>query len=395
MKTTNLSGHDIYCLAQLGYQPGSLIIENSVYSPGIIRSLSHGLRLSPGKEIPSLTQFLAQSRKNTFQRMKNTVLTEQSASLIDVTNHIVMRSGYLEFLAQGTLIHPSDKNNTASFSTTLSGQDCLACFDADYQPISVVSSNVAYATGLHQGLFNSLKNLAQGEIKSFSDQFNHTRHLALERLIAQAKAEQANVVIDITTTLLPIGKACDMVMTGTAAHHPLLSTQNDIITSNLTPVEMWNLAKTGYAPLRLLLGSSVFSLGLAGSMNAALKSFSRDEMDKASNIISRARENALALIQHDAKKVGADHVIGVKTSVYPLGNGLMECLAMGTAIQKLPTIKTRSEQLPLQAVIVDKKMFRYGASNVDAKKSSLGGILLRFIVIIAVLIVIAGLAIKM
>lgn len=50
-------------------------------------------------------------------------------------------------------------------------------------------------------------------------------------------------------------------------------------------------------------------------------------------MIYDARENALGIINDEAKAIGADDVIGVKTYVYQLGNGLVEFLAIGTAVK--------------------------------------------------------------
>ena len=70
-----------------------------------------------------------------------------------------------------------------------------------------------------------------------------------------------------------------MLMMGTAAAHPALPAQcaQSPVTSDLTCEEMWNLANLGYAPLKLVLGTSVYSLGLMGGLKAMFKSLSRGE----------------------------------------------------------------------------------------------------------------------
>ena len=50
-----------------------------------------------------------------------------------------------------------------------------------------------------------LRTFAGGEVKEYSDMYNHTRHLALERLEAEAAQRGANAVVDITTRILPFG----------------------------------------------------------------------------------------------------------------------------------------------------------------------------------------------
>jgi uncharacterized protein YbjQ (UPF0145 family) len=109
----------------------------------------------------------------------------------------------------------------------------------------------------------------------------------------------------------------------------------------------------GYAPIKLVLGTAVYSLGVMGGVVAALKSFSRGEISELTSLIYNAREHAIGLIREEAAALGADDVVGIKTHVHDLGK-LLEFMAIGTAVKKLPGIKTQSASLPPQAIIVDK-----------------------------------------
>lgn len=230
--------------------------------------------------------------------------------------------------------------------------------------------------GIGRGFLGALKTLARGEIKEYSDLYNRTRHLALERIIDHAKQHQANAVLGIKTTILPFMGTNEMLMIGTASRNPNLPTQSSqqIVTSDLTNIEMWNLASLGYAPLRLLLGSSVYSLGLVGGLTSVIKSFVRGEINELTRMIYDARENALALINEEAKAIGAHDVVGVNTYVYQLGGGLIEFLAIGTAVQKIANVRTESSTLPAQAIIVDKSTFYSGMNNAVGVSSGYGRI---------------------
>src|SRR5438445_7906280 len=103
-----------------------------------------------------------------------------------------------------------------------------------------------------------LRTFAGGEVKEYSDMYNHTRHLALERLEKEAHERGANAVVDITTRILPFGTGVrEMLMVGTASFNPVLGKLDRPVTSELTGEELWNLTQRGYAPLRLVLGASV------------------------------------------------------------------------------------------------------------------------------------------
>ncbi len=111
------------------------------------------------------------------------------------------------------------------------------------------------------------------------------------------------------------------------------------------------------APIKLVLGVSVFSLGFAGGVKAMFKSFVRGEIKELTYLIYQARVRALAMIAEDAQSVNADDVVGVKTYVYDFGGGVIELLAIGTAIKKLPNMQVRNNQLIPQAIIRDVDTF--------------------------------------
>jgi len=357
--TTGLSGNEIYCLDQKGFTPGNIVVGNSVYSLGLLRSIGTGFKSMLGGELEQVTKLIEEGREAAYKRMVNEANTANATGITGVTSELIFHSGNIEFLSIGSLIHATDSSIKTQFTTSADGQELFAQLDAGYKPICFAFGNVAYSMGLGRGIVGAFKTLGRGEIKEYSDMFNHTRHLALERIIAHAKQHNANAVLGINTTILPFVGTNEMLMIGTASHSTQLPAQStqEIVTSDLTNIEMWNLATMGYAPLRLLLGTSVYSLGFVGGITSALKSFVRGEITELTKMIYDARENALGIVNAEAKAIGADDVVGVKTYVYQLGGGLIEFLAIGTAVKKISSIKTESAQLPPQAIIVDRDTF--------------------------------------
>ncbi|MBI3875319.1 MAG: heavy metal-binding domain-containing protein, partial [Verrucomicrobia bacterium] len=67
-----------------------------------------------------------------------------------------------------------------------------------------------------------------------------------------------------------------------------------------------------------------------------------------------AREHAIGLIRAEAQAIGADDVVGIKTHIHELGN-LIEFMAIGTAVKRVPGITTATPNLPPQAVMKDKE----------------------------------------
>src|SRR5206468_4954940 len=221
-----------------------------------------------------------------------------------VVSDLKQLGGFKEFIAVGSTVRGSDYTGPF-FSTACSGQDLFCQIDAGYEPRHFVIGNVAYALGLAGGIAGGLKMFARrGEVKEFSDMYNHTRHLALERLEAEAAERGCNAVVDIITKIIPFGPGVrEMLMVGTGSFNEALGQPKVPYTSELTGEELWNLTQLGYAPLRLLLGTSVYALGFAGGVSAFFRSFARGEIDEVTRLVYDARQNALAHTRLEAEEL--------------------------------------------------------------------------------------------
>ena len=70
-------------------------------------------------------------------------------------------------------------------------------------------------------------------------------------------------------------------------------------------------------------------------------------------MIYDAREHAIGLLKAEAAAIGADDVVGIKTHIHEYGS-LIEFMAVGTAVKKLPGAKPLTATLPVQAIIRDR-----------------------------------------
>lgn len=357
MIVSGFSGNEIFCLAEKGWAPGSIVVGNSVQSLGLMGSITSGLRTIAGGEIDNLTQLITEGRHAAIERLEKEAIDHGAHGVTGVTSELKQLTGLNEFIAIGSVIRGSNYQGPF-FTTACSGQDLYCQLDAGYEPRHFVMGNVAYALGISRGVFGFLRGFAGGEVKEFSDMYNHTRHLALQRLEKEAQERGANTVVDIRTQILPIAAgAREMLMVGTASHHPAFGRPDRPVTSELTGEELWNLARLGYAPLRLVLGTSVYSLGIARGIGAFFQGLSRGEVDSATQLIYQARANCLEHIHAEADAIGADAVIGIKMHIYDIGSSFVEVMAIGTAIKKMEGIRTQSETLIPQAIIRDRDTF--------------------------------------
>ena len=365
-RVTGLSGNEIYCLNQLGLTAGQLCIGNSVVSIGMFGGISAGLSTLVGGEVTEITQLVHDSRMNSFDRMKEEAGQYGGVGLTGISFDLVNHGGNLEFITVGSTIHGPGERPNSMFSTSADAQELYCQMDAGFEPLHFVFGNVAYSIGVGGNLLGGLKTLVRGEVPQYTNIFSRTRSLALHRIKSEAKIHGANAVIGIRTTISALMGAQEMLMVGTASRNPALSAyNNDPVTSDMTNEEMWNLTHLGFVPLQLVMGVSVYSLGFAGGFVSALQSLGRGEIPGLTNILYEAREKALARIEEDAERCGADEVVGVKTWVYDLGGGMVEFLAIGTAVKKMPGIKTRTESLPPQAIIVDEDTFVDSTNNLN------------------------------
>lgn len=355
---TGLSGNEIYCLNQFDMQPGDLVIGNSVYSMGFIGSLSSAMRTLVGGEVTQVTDVIHDGRQAAYDRMVTEARQRGGVGVTGVTNELVWHGGNIEFLSVGSCVRKQEANDF-EFSSSADGQELFSQLDAGFKPIKFAFGNVAYSIGLGGGISGLVSSLGRGEVHQFSEVFNTTRHLALERITEEARQAGANAVVGIKTTILPLLGMQEMVMLGTASRHPALPPEYDKnpISSDLTNQEMWGMINMGYMPLRLVLGVSVYSLGIVGGFTSFLQSFKRGEINQLTTLIYDARENAIVRIAKEAEECGADDVVGIKTYISQLGGGMIEFMALGTAVKKMDGIGTRSEQLPPQAVIRNQDTF--------------------------------------
>ena len=360
---SGLSGNEMYCAWLLGYQPGNLLVGNSVFSMGFLGGISSNIRTFVGGEIKQYTDMIAEGRRLSLERFDKELSESGGSGATGVSSELIFHPGNAEFLSVGSTLHRDNGSEHAPFTTSADAQELFCQWDAGYRPMSFVFGNVAYSIGVGRGITGALRQLAKGEVRQYSDIFNTTRHLALQRIEREAKSKGANSVIGIRTSILPIGLngVQEMVMIGTASHHEKLDSiaqqMGGVMTSDLTAEETWNIAKLGYAPLRIVIGTSVYSLGLAGGILASFRNLVRGEIKELTHMIYGAREESLKKVQDQAKAVGADDVLGIKTYIYNLGNGVIEFLAIGTAVKRVQQVATYTEQLPPQAIIRDKDTF--------------------------------------
>ena len=372
-KLTGLSGNEIYCMRLKGLTPSGVVIGNSIQSMGLLGGVRSAFRGIVGGEIPDVTNMIHEGREAAFVRMRAEADREQVHGVVGVNSELRSLSGNSEFLFVGSGV--TGAQGTALFTSAGDAQELYCHMDAGYEPREFVFGNIAYSVGAVGGIAGTLKTLVRGEIKEFSDVFNETRHHALDRLVAHAKAVRANAVVGVRTNVLHFAGFHEMYMAGTAAFHPALPPefQSAPVTSDLTGEELWGMTQLGYMPIKLLISTSVYSLGAIGGIKAAFRSFVKGEIGDLTTLIYDAREHVFDRLKSEAAAVGAEEVVGIKTYIIELGSSLVEIFAVGTAIRKQPGMTVKTPALPAQAIIRDKDTWLSGSGGFDLTSIRAGG----------------------
>lgn len=83
----------------------------------------------------------------------------------------------------------------------------------------------------------------------------------------------------------------------------------------------------------LVKGNSVQSRNIGRDMMAGLRNIVGGEMKEYAEMLVRSRELATSAMVEEAKKLGADAVVGVRFSTSSVMDGTSEVLAYGTAVK--------------------------------------------------------------
>jgi uncharacterized protein YbjQ (UPF0145 family) len=371
-RISGLSGNEIYCMHLKGFAPVGIVVGNSVRSMGFLGGLISGVRGVIGGEIPQITEIIHAGRESAYERMVAEVRQGDAHGAVGVTSELRNLVGNTEYLFVGSSVRHA---GTDEFFTSAGDAQELYChMDAGYKPLRYVFGNIAYSMGAIGGIVGGLKTMVRGEIREFSDIFNATRHHALERAVKEARKAGANAVVGIRTNVMRFNGAHEMFMAGTAAIHPALPAEYSAnpVTSDLTGEELWSLTAMGMAPLKLLMSTSVYSLGAIGSFKSLFKGFVKGEISDLTTLVYDAREQVFDRIEQEAAQLGADQVVGIKTYIVEIGSGLIEFVAVGTAVKKLPGLAVATPTLPPQAIVRDKDTWVSGEGGFNLQGSRAG-----------------------
>src|SRR4051812_8121789 len=103
-----------------------------------------------------------------------------------------------------------------------------------------------------------------------------------------------------------------------------------LFTSDLSVDELLLVRESGFEPLGLVVGSSIYHIGMQNANWGQ-----NQELGVLTGAMYHARELAMTRLDEEADTLGADGVVGVRLDIgrYEWGSDLAEFIAIGTAVR--------------------------------------------------------------
>jgi uncharacterized protein YbjQ (UPF0145 family) len=242
--------------------------------------------------------------------------------------------------------------NRKLFTSDLSVNEFLLARESAAQTISQVMGSSIY----HIGRIADYKG-ATGEITTISDAHRESRRLALSRLFQEAQAVQGDAVVGVRLSERLItsgshgkggddgGEVIEFTVVGTAIRAPWITHPPGIpIVTDLNGQDLWALAKDGFEPCGFLFDFCRYHVWhVMKQGNWA----SGGEVTSARDAVDAARDIVAKKIKEQAKKFGAEFVVGsdIKVEVNEVPCGYAGCQLndmdvdlswFGTGVRRIP-----------------------------------------------------------
>lgn len=225
------------------------------------------------------------------------------------------------------------------FTSDLTVNEFLLVKEAGFDPRGLVFGSSIYHIGLQKRSWNRNQ-----EVTGLTQAMYTARELAMSRMEAEADVLGADGVVGVRLDVkfYEWGQhAAEFVAVGTAVSSASggswRTNENKPFTSDLSGQDFWTLLQAGYAPLGLVLGTCVYHVAHQGIGSALSRMGANAEMPNFTQALYDARELAMARMQEEAARLGAEGIVGVQLveRSHFWGSHVIEFLAIGTAVRPL------------------------------------------------------------
>ena len=226
------------------------------------------------------------------------------------------------------------------FTSDLSVNEFMLVKKAGFEPLGLVVGSSIYHIGYQQSQWNQNQ-----EMVVLSQAMYHARDLAMTRMESEADALGADGVVGVR---LDVGRyewgenLAEFIAIGTAVRSAdgksHRSPDGKPFTSDLSGQDLYVLRSMGYAPVGLVMGNCVYHVAHQTLRQFFKTAGTNVEMENYTQALYDARELAMERMQHEARKVKAEGIVGVniKEASHGWGSHVIEYFSVGTAIVSRP-----------------------------------------------------------
>ncbi len=225
------------------------------------------------------------------------------------------------------------------FTSDLSVNEFALLHEAGFAPLGLVLGSSIYHVGYQFQQWNQSQ-----ELQVLTQAMYTAREYAIARMEAEADALGADGIVGVRLEYKQYSWGEDLIeflAIGTAVRSSRGGTwrtpAGKPFTSDLSGQEMWTLVKTGHAPVSFVLGTCVYHVAHL-SFRQSWKTIGQNtEMPNFTQATYDAREIAMARMQAEAERDGAQGIVGVRVIEHNhvWGEHAIEFLALGTSIRTL------------------------------------------------------------
>ena len=214
--------------------------------------------------------------------------------------------------------------------TGFSGNEIFCLHRLGYEPGQLCLGNDVISLGVLRGLGADLSSLGGGEVTEVTRLVHNGRENAFRRLLEEAGRYGGVGLAGVSFDLINHGNHLEFIATGSTVRSLGVESGAPMFSSAANGQELYCQKDCHFDPVSFVFGNVAYSIGIGGNILGALRGLKRGEIQEYTALFDRTRHLSLARIKDEARRVGANAVIGIATSIMPL-HGTQEMVMMGTA----------------------------------------------------------------
>ena len=217
--STSLSGQELLCTVDAGYQPKRFVFGSVAYSMGVAGGILGALKTMGRGEVTQYSDTLNFTRHLALQRLCEEAKEVGANCVVDIEVHIEYYSpGVTEMYMIGTACkHPSLGSPQTPYTSALPATELWSITSLGYAPLQLVLSSCVFSLGTLGGIKAALKSFTKGEISELTSLIYEARERALTLITQQAQAIGADDILGTRTFVVELSSTLiEFIAIGTA-----------------------------------------------------------------------------------------------------------------------------------------------------------------------------------